>query len=102
MWGITPNAFEHIFDHIRDSQSSESFLVRISYLEIYNEEIRDLLSPGTHKKLELKESAESGVYVKNLTSLTVNSITDIRQLLMVLIILYLYLFTLIMFLFVPI
>nr|AMS24209.1 kinesin 2 protein [Marsilea vestita] len=82
LWGIIPNAFEHIFQHIRQSQSSDSFLVRISYLEIYNEEIRDLLSPATSKKLELKESVETGVYVKNLTSLTVNSFADIRQLLM--------------------
>lgn len=86
MWGIIPNAFEHIFDHIRQSQSSDSFLVRISYLEIYNEEIRDLLSPTTNRKLELKESPEAGVYVKNLTSLTVNSFADINHLLMVLII----------------
>ncbi|MCO5571230.1 hypothetical protein L7F22_024966 [Adiantum nelumboides] len=83
LWGIIPNAFEHVFTHIKRSQSSDSFLVRISYLEIYNEEIRDLLSPDTRKKLELKESPESGVYVKNLTSLTVNSFADINHLLMV-------------------
>ncbi|KAH7284695.1 hypothetical protein KP509_34G066800 [Ceratopteris richardii] len=84
LWGIIPNAFEHIFNHIRQSQSSDSFLVRVSYLEIYNEEIHDLLSPDTNgRKLELKERPETGVYVKNLTSLSVNSFADINHLLMV-------------------
>lgn len=84
MQGIIPNAFEDIFAHIKQSQSSDHFLVRASYLEIYNEEIRDLLGPaGTQTRLELRESAETGVYVKHLTSLTVHSVTDILRLLMV-------------------
>ena len=33
---------------------AREFLVRASYLEIYNEEIRDLLSKNTQNKLELK------------------------------------------------
>jgi kinesin family protein 3/17 len=41
--GIIPNSFQHIFDHI-SSAINFQFLVRASYLEIYNEEIRDLLS----------------------------------------------------------
>ena len=42
--GIIPNAFEHIFGYI-DSVGNKGikFLVRCSYLEIYNEDIRDLL-----------------------------------------------------------
>eukprot|EP01018_Ginkgo_biloba_P021950 Gb_08363 [translate_table: standard] len=85
MRGIIPQAFEDIFEHIKQSQRSDHFLVRASYLEIYNEEIRDLLSPtsGSAARLELKESADRGVYVKNLASLTVNSISDISHLLMV-------------------
>ena len=42
--GIIPNAFEHIYGCIDDSANVEKkFLVRCSYVEIYNEEIRDLL-----------------------------------------------------------
>ena len=40
------------------------FLVFASYLEIYNEQIRDLLSEDTKKKLELKEHPDKGVYVQ--------------------------------------
>ena len=39
------------------------YLVHASYLEIYNEEIRDLLSKDTKKKLALKEHPDKGVWV---------------------------------------
>src|SRR5574343_596733 len=42
--GIIPNSFSHIFEAISVSDASKIFLVRCSYLEIYNEEIRDLLN----------------------------------------------------------
>ena len=41
--GIIPNAFQHIFDKVALAAEQQHFLVRASYLEIYNEEIRDLL-----------------------------------------------------------
>ena len=44
--GIIPNAFDHIFGFIDQcpNQNNMKFLVRCSYLEIYNEDIRDLLT----------------------------------------------------------
>ena len=54
--GIIPNAFSHIYGHLDDQANVEKkFLVRCSYVEIYNEEIRDLLGADPNKKLELKE-----------------------------------------------
>ena len=43
------------------------YLVHSSYLEIYNEEIRDLLGEDVKKKLDLKEHPERGVYVKDIS-----------------------------------
>jgi hypothetical protein len=53
--GIIPRAFAQIFDTIatKSSESTE-FLVRASYLELYNEEVRDLLSKNASNRLELK------------------------------------------------
>ena len=51
--------------------------MRASYLEIYNEEIRDLLSKDPKNRLDLKESVDSGVYVKDLTACVVNSVAEI-------------------------
>jgi hypothetical protein len=79
--GIIPNAFEHIFGCIDDAQNKEKkFLVRCSYLEIYNEDIRDLLGKDVDKKLELKEDPNKGVFVKDLTTFIVKSIPEIEKL----------------------
>jgi len=39
------------------------YLVHASYLEIYNEDIHDLLGHDSKKKLDLKEHPDKGVYV---------------------------------------
>ena len=54
--------------------------MRASYLEIYNEEVRDLLGDAK-KKLDLKESPDKGVYVKDLRSCMVKDTTEIQKLL---------------------
>ncbi|XP_051880626.1 kinesin-like protein KIF3C isoform X2 [Pristis pectinata] len=76
--GIIPNAFEHIFTHISRSQDQQ-YLVRASYLEIYQEEIRDLLSKDQNKKLELKEKPETGVYIKDLSSFVTKNVKEIEH-----------------------
>jgi kinesin family protein 3/17 len=76
--GIIPHSFKHIFDAIATNTiKSKQFLVRASYLEIYNEDIRDLLSKDPTNKLELKENVDSGVYVKDLTTFVVKSAAEI-------------------------
>lgn len=57
--------------------------MRASYLEIYNEEIRDLLSKNPQARLELKEHPERGVYVKDLMQFVVKSVAEIGSVLQV-------------------
>uniref|UniRef100_A0A3Q2ZCV2 Kinesin motor domain-containing protein n=1 Tax=Hippocampus comes TaxID=109280 RepID=A0A3Q2ZCV2_HIPCM len=73
--GVIPNAFHHIFAHISRSRG-QKYLVRSSYLEIYQEEIRDL-----GRKLELKESPEEGVYVKDLSWVVTKDPAEMHHLL---------------------
>jgi len=75
MRGIIPNSFVQVFDKIA-SDNSKTFLVRASYLEIYNEEIRDLLGKDPKLKLDLKEK-DGVVFVKDLTSFVVRSVKEI-------------------------
>uniref|UniRef100_A0A8D2ZPU7 Kinesin-like protein n=1 Tax=Scophthalmus maximus TaxID=52904 RepID=A0A8D2ZPU7_SCOMX len=79
--GVIPNAFDHIFTHISRSQSDRQYLVRASYLEIYLEEIRDLLDPnhGSARALDLRECPDTGVYVRDLTSCVCKSIKEIEE-----------------------
>lgn len=53
------------------------FLVRVSYMEIYNEEVRDLLGKELCKSLEVKERADIGVYVKDLSGYVVHNADDL-------------------------
>lgn len=76
--GVIPNSFEHIFQHISRSENQQ-YLVRASYLEIYQEEIRDLLSKDQSKRLELKERPDTGVYVKDLSSFVTKSAKEIEH-----------------------
>jgi hypothetical protein len=71
--GIIPHSFYHIFESV-NAAKNQQFLIRASYLEIYNEEIRDLLSKDPKNSLELKENVDSGVYVKDLTSFVVKNV----------------------------
>lgn len=77
--GIIPRSFEHIFEAISVVENKK-FLVVASYLEIYNEDIRDLLGSDIKKKLELKENPQSGVYVPELSKHTVQNVADCEKL----------------------
>ncbi|XP_038159141.1 kinesin-like protein KIF3B [Cyprinodon tularosa] len=76
--GVIPNSFEHIFTHISRSQNQQ-YLVRASYLEIYQEEIRDLLSKDQSHRLELRERPDTGVYVKGLFSQVTKSVQEMED-----------------------
>lgn len=63
--GIIPNSFAHIFGAIAKSEGDVNFMVSVSYLEIYQEEVRNLLNLD-QTAMEVKERPDIGVYVKDL------------------------------------
>ncbi|XP_008012570.1 kinesin-like protein KIF3A isoform X5 [Chlorocebus sabaeus] len=77
--GIIPNSFAHIFGHIAKAEGDTRFLVRVSYLEIYNEEVRDLLGKDQTQRLEVKERPDVGVYIKDLSAYVVNNADDMDR-----------------------
>lgn len=62
--GVIPLAVHDLF-HIIQQDGDREFLLRMSYMEIYNEDINDLLAPE-HRKLQIHESTERGIYVAGL------------------------------------
>jgi kinesin family protein 3/17 len=76
--GVIPNSFDHVFSHIAKS-CDQQYLVRASYLEIYLEDVRDLLAKDQTKNLELKERPDTGVYVKDLSSFVCKSVSEIEH-----------------------
>ena len=79
--GIMPRSFDDIFKRIEGDSEETQFLIRASYLEIYNEEIRDLLSKNPRNRLDLHEKADSGVYVRDLSYFAVKSVQEINDVL---------------------
>ncbi|XP_019237038.1 PREDICTED: kinesin-like protein KIN-7D, mitochondrial isoform X2 [Nicotiana attenuata] len=61
--GIIPLAIKDVFSIIQDTPGRE-FLLRVSYLEIYNEVINDLLDP-TGQNLRIREDTQ-GTYVEGI------------------------------------
>lgn len=53
--------------------------MNISYIELYNEEVRDLLSHDYQQKLELREDVDKGVYIKGLSKLTMQNEDEMMQ-----------------------
>ena len=65
--GIVPLAVKDIFEHINNSPSRE-FLLRASYMEIYNEEINDLLDHGKAEgAIKLRTTVTNEVAIDNLS-----------------------------------
>ena len=62
--GIVHLAAADIFNNISKAQD-RIFLVRASFLEIYNEEVRDLLSPKSSQTLQIREDPRRGVFVQS-------------------------------------
>ncbi|RLM99326.1 phragmoplast orienting kinesin 2 [Panicum miliaceum] len=84
--GMTPRIFEFLFARIRAEEESRrdeklKYSCKCSFLEIYNEQITDLLDPSS-SNLQLREDIRKEVYVENLTELEVGCVSDIIKLLM--------------------
>lgn len=63
--GMVPQSFHYVFAGVTTNQSSATqFLVRGSFLEIYKDEVYDLLNSKVRTKMEVKESPDKGVFVK--------------------------------------
>ncbi|KAF3333862.1 Phragmoplast orienting kinesin 2 [Carex littledalei] len=82
--GMTPRIFEFLFARIRAEEESRRdeklrYSCKCSFLEIYNEQITDLLDPSSTNLL-LREDSQKGIYVENLTEFKVESVHDILTL----------------------
>ncbi|KAL8392812.1 hypothetical protein RB595_002842 [Gaeumannomyces hyphopodioides] len=84
--GLIPRTCEDLFQRIEEAQTESpniSYNVRVSYFEVYNEHVRDLLMPVVPNQapyyLKIRESPTEGPYVKDLTEVPVRSIDEILR-----------------------
>ncbi|CAK0789343.1 unnamed protein product [Prorocentrum cordatum] len=86
--GLLPRIAEGLFLQLA-RETQDEHMVRLSYLELYNEKVRDLLQAAPSQgrglrepaSLEIREHPRFGVFIEGLTKSTVQSAADVSQLL---------------------
>ncbi len=80
--GIIPMICQDMFRIIAEMQQDKNLrcTVEVSYLEIYNERVRDLLNPANKGNLKVREHPSTGPYVEDLAKLVVGSFQEIEHL----------------------
>lgn len=76
--GIIPRTCEDLFKEIEKLDESERTRVRVSYFEIYNEQVRDLLT-AANKPLRVREDPKTGPYVEQLSEFPIESFDEFKK-----------------------
>lgn len=83
--GLVPRALTTLFDSLSKAESVDSYVVRASFLEIYNDRLYDLLGDAKRQRpLKLRECTTGDlreVFVNNLSEVRVSSANDVAKLL---------------------
>lgn len=77
--GILPRSANEIFQYINLNKMNFDFAIKVSYLQVYNETIQDLLTPDK-SNLMIREDKKRGVFVEGLSEWTVRSIEEVFEL----------------------
>lgn len=83
--GLLPRIAETLFQDLNalNETARKQTLVKVSYLELYNEKARDLLKPdgdGKAASLEVREHPKAGIFVDGLTRSVASSAEDVHRL----------------------
>ncbi|EAR93752.2 kinesin motor catalytic domain protein (macronuclear) [Tetrahymena thermophila SB210] len=76
--GLIPRMMDRVFETILNSSEDLEFQIRVSFLEIYNEKVQDLLDPDKNN-LQIKENKARGIYVQDATEVYVTSAIEMNQ-----------------------
>jgi len=77
--GIIPRAIRDIFNHINSNENEVEYVISVSMLEIYRENLYDLLSIN-QTDLKIKENPAMGVYIQGLTQFVNNTMQKDKDL----------------------
>lgn len=76
--GIMYRLAKDLFDHFRATEKKMNYIVKASYLEIYNESLRDLLAQhngvySDSNELKIREDKLKGIYISGLADTPINT-----------------------------
>lgn len=78
--GIFGYSFEELFLKMEEESKEKEFKIKMSFIEIYNENIFDLLLPN-EKPLELREDPAKGVHVAGISEIKAENTNEVLELL---------------------
>ncbi|KAL7422898.1 hypothetical protein Q5752_002195 [Cryptotrichosporon argae] len=81
--GIIPLTTSELFRRVEQRSAADpnlSYSVEVSYMEIYNEKVRDLLNPKNKGNLKVREHPSLGPYVEDLSRLVVENYAQMMTL----------------------
>ncbi|CAG2189115.1 KIF16B [Mytilus edulis] len=80
--GLIPRICQELFCRMREDDTN--YRIEVSYMEIYNEKVRDLLKQSSNSKtvhnLRVREHPKDGPYVQDLSKHIVNNYEDVEEL----------------------
>lgn len=76
--GINQRALLELFNIINQRQLDWDYTVVVSVMEVYNENIRDLLAANHTEKMDVKQGPD-GVYVPGLTQVSVTCLEEVNE-----------------------
>ncbi|KAH8967205.1 hypothetical protein BDL97_03G066500 [Sphagnum fallax] len=72
--GILPRAIRHLYEGVEERTNQAEFLIKCAFVEIYNEEIKDLLHPDTpSKSISIREDANGDIILAGVKEEVVTS-----------------------------
>ncbi|KAK9916347.1 hypothetical protein WJX75_001590 [Coccomyxa subellipsoidea] len=80
--GIIPRSIRFIFDSLADIQGAYDVSVKVSFIEIYQDDIRDLLGEAdSFVPVNVRESPDRGTFLENVQEIEVRSVAEVARLL---------------------
>ena len=79
--GIMPQTLKSLFEKVELLREDKIVTIKLWYLEIYNENLRDLINPQNIENIDIREDPQKGTSVSGITEVTVKKSQDIMMLL---------------------
>ncbi|XP_075264906.1 kinesin-like protein KIF12, partial [Convolutriloba macropyga] len=76
-FGLIQRSFMYLFNQINSQSEDICYYLKVSYLEVYNEKVKDLLNPAGPDSLKIRWTKNKGFHVENLFTVECETIEDI-------------------------
>ena len=76
--GVMPMAVQELFD-LSEKEDDFNWSFALTYVEIYNERVKDLLNPGNGHDLDVREDARRGTHIQGALEVSVGSLHELME-----------------------